>query len=52
MRVNASDKKSIGSWLKRGKSKVETEAFIAAAQDQALQTHNYEKVISKSSKTI
>ncbi|EEB19129.1 reverse transcriptase, putative [Pediculus humanus corporis] len=48
-RINAEDinKKSTHNWLRRGKLKIETEAFITAAQDQALRTHNYEKVILK-----
>ena len=33
--------------LRRGKLKVKTEAFITVAQDQALRTHNHEKVILK-----
>ena len=48
-RVNVSniDKKSTDSWLRVGKLiRVETEAFITAAPDQALWTHNYDKVKS------
>ena len=46
-RVNGSDvnKKRTHNWLWRDKLKAGTEAFITAAQDQALQTHNNEKVI-------
>ena len=41
------NKKSTDNWLRHGKLKIEIKDFITAAQDQALRTYNYEKVIFK-----
>ena len=48
-RVIASDinKKSTDNWLRRANLKVQTEAFMSTAQDQALQIYNYEEAILK-----
>lgn len=44
------NKEKTFGWLKRGRAKGETEAVLTAAQDQALRTKHYEKVVLKTTR--